>query len=250
MRAWVCRRRGEGGFTLMELMISVAILGLVMAGLLGLLTASRNAYSRGSSTIEAQQNARLALERMGKEIREAGYHPRPPDTTPAICPPGKNSPPDVGVCPLGVGLYPSGGGSDAPCWCFYPIVAQTATALTLQYDWNGDGVITTGAKVNDPVNCPTGTPCRGEQVTYSLSGTTLMRQEVGDVLGAQPVATGISALTFTYWMEPDKLTVPPAPRLATSGEAIRSVQIVLQVTTANAPPTTITMMDQIRLRTR
>ena len=78
MRASAWRGRGEGGFTLMELMISVAILGLVMAGLLGLLTASRDAYSRGSSTIEAQQNARLALDRMGKEIREAGYHPRPP----------------------------------------------------------------------------------------------------------------------------------------------------------------------------
>ena len=59
-----------------------------MAGLLGLLTASRNAYSRGSGTIEAQQNARLALDRMGKEIREAGYHPWPPDTLPLTCPPG------------------------------------------------------------------------------------------------------------------------------------------------------------------
>ena len=88
-------------------------------------------------------------------------------------------------------------------------------------------------------------------MTYSLSGTTLMRQEVGDPSGAQPVATGISALTFTYWMEPDKTTVPPTPRLATSRELIRSVQIVLKATTATvAPATTITMMDQIRLRTR
>ena len=81
----------------------------------------------------------------------------------------------------------SGGGSDAPCWSFYPVVAQTATALTLQYDWNGDGVITTVGKVNDPINCPTGmAACRGEQVTYSLSGTTLMRQEVG--VDAEPSA--------------------------------------------------------------
>jgi prepilin-type N-terminal cleavage/methylation domain-containing protein len=238
MRAWACRGRGDGGFTLVELMISLAIMGLVMAGLLGLLTASRDAYSRGSSTIEAQQNTRLALDRMGKEIREAGYHPRPPDTSPT-CPPGPGS------------LYPTAGGNST-CWNFYPIVAQTATALTLQYDWNGSGDIQTVGKVNDPFNCPTGTAaCRGEQVTYSLSGTTLMRQEVGDPSGAQPVATGISALTFTYWMEPDKTTVPPTPRVASSRELIRSVQIVLQATTATlAPATTITMMDQIRLRTR
>ena len=124
MRAWAWRGRGEGGFTLAELLISVAILGIVMAGLLGLLTASRNAYSRGSGTIEAQQNARLALDRMGKEIREAGYHPWPPDTLPLTCPPG--------AFPAG-GLYPITGGvclvncvghqPSNPCWRFYPVVA-------------------------------------------------------------------------------------------------------------------------------
>ena len=65
---------------------------------------------------------------MGKEIREAGYHPRPPDTS-ATCPPG---PP--------VSLYP-GGGRNKPCWSFDPIISQTATSLTLQYDWNGNGAI-------------------------------------------------------------------------------------------------------------
>jgi prepilin-type N-terminal cleavage/methylation domain-containing protein len=230
MRASACRGRGDGGFTLVELMISLAIMGLVMAGLLGLLTASRDAYSRGSSTIEAQQNTRLALDRMGKEIREAGYHPRPPDTSPT-CPPGPGS------------LYPTGGGN-SPCWNFYPIVAQTASALTLQYDWNGDGAITTAGKVNDPFDCPTGTAvCRGEQVTYSLSGTTLMRQEVGVDASAQPVATGISAVTFTY-LKDDNST-------ATNREDIRSVQIVIKATTGTSvPATAITMTDQIRLRTR
>ena len=240
MRAWAWRGRGEGGFTLMELMISVAILGLVMAGLLGLLTASRNAYSRGSSTVEAQQSARLALDRMGKEIREAGYHPRPPDTSPT-CPPGPG------------GLYPTVVVNvKSTCWSFYPIVAQTASALTLQYDWDGNGVIETAVRVNDPIDCPPGTAaCRGERVTYSLSGTTLSRQEVGDPSGAQPIATGISALTITYWQDPDTTTTPHTPRLATSRENIRSVQIVLKATTTTVTPaTTITMMDQIRLRTR
>jgi len=238
MKASAWRGPDEDGFTLIELMISVAILGLVMAGLLGLLTVSRDAYSRGSSTIEAQQNTRLILDRLGKDIREAGYHPRAPDTSPT-CPPGPG------------GLYPTAGGN-ATCWNFYPIVAQTAQALTLQYDWNGSGDIQTAGRVNDPFDCPTGmAACRGEQVTYSLSGTKLMRQEVGDPAGAQAVATGISALTFTYWMEPDKTTVPPTPRLATSREEIRSVQVELTATTSNvAPATKITMLDHIRLRTR
>ncbi len=205
MRASAWRGRGEGGFTMMELMISAAILGLLMAGLLGLLTASRDAYARGSSTIEAQQNARLAIERIAKEIREAGYHPRPPDTSPATCPPGPGS------------LYPTGEARTRRAGASTPSSRRPATALTLQYDWNGDGVITTVGKVNDPFNCPTGAACRGEQVTYSMSGTTLMRRKSASTRVPLPIATGISALTFTY-LKDDNTT-------ATAREDIRSVQI-------------------------
>lgn len=231
MRAWAWRSRGVGGFTLVELIISTAVLGLVMAGLLGLLTASRRAYTRGSSTVDLQQNLRVALDRMGKEIREGGYHPRAPDTSPT-CPPGAG------------GLYPNGGATNKPCWSFYPIIAQTATAVTLQYDWNGDGIITTAAKVNDPVTCPAGTAvCRGERVTYSLVNSQLMRQEIVVDAAPQPVADGISALTFTYLKDDNTV--------ALTQEDIRSVRIVIQATkSTETPPTTITMMDQIRMRAR
>ena len=54
------------------------------------------------------------------------------------------------------------------------------------------------SKVIDP-SMRGGTPaCRGERVTYSLAGTTLTRQEVGVDAAPSPIATGISALTFTY----------------------------------------------------
>jgi prepilin-type N-terminal cleavage/methylation domain-containing protein len=224
------RRRDQRGFTLIELLIATAVLGLVMAGLLGLLTASQRAYSRGSNTIDAQQNVRVALERMVKEIREAGYHPRLPDTVPATCPPGA-----IG------GLYPSGGGTDSPCWSFYPIVAQTATGLTLQYDWNGDGVITTNARVIDPVLCPAGPACRGEQVIYALAGQNLTRQEVGDPNGVVTVATGITGLTLTYLKNDN--TVAPSRDLIASV----LVQVTSQVGTSGVAAT---MTDQIRLRNR
>ena len=124
-----------------------------------------------------------------------------------------------------------------------PIIAQTSTALTLQYDWNGNGVINTASKVNDPVNCAAGTPaCRGERVTYSLVGTQLMRQEVIVDAAPVPVADGISALTFTYLKDDNTV--------AATREDIRSVQIVIRASSTATPPTTITMMDQIRLRTR
>jgi prepilin-type N-terminal cleavage/methylation domain-containing protein len=224
------RHPGQRGFTMIELMIATAMLGLVMAGLLGLLRASLSAYARGSNTIDAQQNARVALDRIAKEIREAGYHPRPPDTTPATCPPGSPG-----------GLYPSGGGTNAPCWSFYPVINQSATGLTLQYDWNGDGVITTNAKVNDAITCPTGATCRGERVIYALTGQDLTRQEIQVDNTPQVIATGVIALTFTYWQ--DNNTTAP------SLDLIRSVRILITAK-AGTDGSSATMTDQIRLRTR
>lgn len=66
----------EAGFSLVELMIALAVLGLVMAGSLSLLTAGLQTYALGAARVEAQQSARIALERMVKELRDAGYDPR------------------------------------------------------------------------------------------------------------------------------------------------------------------------------
>jgi len=219
----------QRGFTLIELMLATALLGFVMAGLLSLLTASQSAYARGTNTIDAQQNARVALDRLSKEIREAGFHPRPPDTTPSTCPPGAS------------GLYPSGGGTNAPCWSFYPIISQSATGFTAQYDWNGDSVITTSAKVNDSLTCPTGTACRGEQVIYALSGQNLTRREIQVDATPVVIASGITGLTFTY-LRDDGTT-------ATTSEQIRSVRISITAT-SGTDGSSATMTDQIRLRNR
>jgi prepilin-type N-terminal cleavage/methylation domain-containing protein len=59
-----CHRAGQGGFTLVELMLTTAILSIVLAGLVSLLSSGQRAYSRGSNTIDAQQNARAAMDRM------------------------------------------------------------------------------------------------------------------------------------------------------------------------------------------
>ncbi|HET8577540.1 MAG TPA: prepilin-type N-terminal cleavage/methylation domain-containing protein [Methylomirabilota bacterium] len=71
MGAW----RQERGFSLTELLVVTAVLGCVLAGLWTLLQAGFTAYGLGTARIEAQQSARVALERMVKELREAGYDP-------------------------------------------------------------------------------------------------------------------------------------------------------------------------------
>jgi len=50
----------------------MAVLGVLMAGTLGILEQGQRAYATGATRVEAQQNARVALTRLAAEIRGAG----------------------------------------------------------------------------------------------------------------------------------------------------------------------------------
>jgi prepilin-type N-terminal cleavage/methylation domain-containing protein len=63
--------RDSRGFTLAELLIACAILGFMMAALVGLQRQGQLAYLTGSARVEVQQNARLALDSMINDIRSA-----------------------------------------------------------------------------------------------------------------------------------------------------------------------------------
>jgi type II secretory pathway component PulJ len=58
--------------TLTDLLVSVAVLGLLMAANLTLLDGGQRAWHHGSARIEAQENARVALTRMARDLRTAG----------------------------------------------------------------------------------------------------------------------------------------------------------------------------------
>ncbi len=64
------------GFTLLEILVAMGLAGLLMAGTLGLLLAGQNAYTAGTARAEATQGARVGLERMATELRQAGYDPQ------------------------------------------------------------------------------------------------------------------------------------------------------------------------------
>lgn len=221
----------ERGYTLAEMLVVCAIVGLVMASLLGLVMQGQQAYWFGTTQVDGQQTVRVALERMAKEIREAGYEPLPGETDPTACPNAGNYP-----------LYTA----SVPCYKFVPITGPSATALTLQFNWDGStcaipcSPINTVALVTDPMNCPAGT-CRGEQVTYSLAAGNLRRQE--SVVDGAPViiASGITALTFTYRDENNNVTAAP--------ELIRIVDISVTAQTATRGAF-VTMVDRVRMRNR
>ena len=60
------------GFTLVEMLVVMAIFGLVMAGLYTVFVSSNRVYLAQEEIVGAQQEARTALEIIGRQVRMAG----------------------------------------------------------------------------------------------------------------------------------------------------------------------------------
>jgi prepilin-type N-terminal cleavage/methylation domain-containing protein len=63
--------RDQRGFTLTELLVVTAVLGMILAGIVLVQQQGQQAYIFGSHRVEVQQNNRAALELMVRELRSA-----------------------------------------------------------------------------------------------------------------------------------------------------------------------------------
>ncbi|UCF02436.1 MAG: prepilin-type N-terminal cleavage/methylation domain-containing protein, partial [Deltaproteobacteria bacterium] len=66
LRSLACSRMG---FTLVELLVVVAISGIVMGGIYTVFVRSNRVYISQDEVVAAQQEARSTLEILGREIR-------------------------------------------------------------------------------------------------------------------------------------------------------------------------------------
>lgn len=65
------RLLNQRGFSLTELLVVCAVLGLILAGTFAIQQKGQEAYLMGSNRVETQQNARVALDLMTRELRSA-----------------------------------------------------------------------------------------------------------------------------------------------------------------------------------
>ena len=206
----------ERGFTLTELLVACAMIGVVMAGLLSILQSGQQSYLTGSNQVEAQQSLRLAMLRVTGELRDAGY------------------------CPTCTGGAPP----------FTALSSISATGFTIQNDWNGDGISSTGT-VNQVVTAmdgATSTVTRGERIVYALEGNNLTRREMGVDAAGVPVVMNLAFLTFTYRDADGNVT-------ATAGD-VRTVMVSaigqpeVQAASFAGGRVQVAMTDSVRLRNR
>jgi prepilin-type N-terminal cleavage/methylation domain-containing protein len=210
----------DRGFTLAELLVSVAIVGLVLAGVLGLWTTGSTTYLVGANRVEAQSSARAALALMARDIRGAGLDPRNVAATScsstsfiacAIVGPPATFPPTTATLP-------------------------TATTFTIQNDSDGDGAIASG-----------------ERISYALNGTVLERRDFAVDAAPQEIVGGLQALTFTYF---DAAGTQITTLNATTVPAIRSIGIDItarperQPAISQAGRAQVRMTERVRIRNR
>ena len=65
----------DRGFTLVELMIAMAIGLVVLGAMYGIFTMHNKTFGTQEQIAEMQQNARATMDMMTREIRMAGYNP-------------------------------------------------------------------------------------------------------------------------------------------------------------------------------
>jgi prepilin-type N-terminal cleavage/methylation domain-containing protein len=63
---------GRGGYTLIEMAITLSLVGLILGSLTNVLTSSGNAYEQGAASANAQALVRRAGERLGQLLENAG----------------------------------------------------------------------------------------------------------------------------------------------------------------------------------
>jgi Tfp pilus assembly protein PilE len=161
--------------TLVEVLISGALISVVMASVYVLYVAMIDTLNKGELKADLQQNARVGLAQMTQEIRMAGYDP------PVGDPPKPVSPQIV--------LVPRA-----------PLRAATAQCFSFIADVSGTGVDQITYEFDSPkktlrrrVDNWSGSP------KYEFDGGT-----------AQPLAQSIESLTFTYF-DVNNVELKPAP---------------------------------------
>ena len=298
MRALRVLRHDQRGYALADLLITIAILGLVMAAVLGVQLTSNIMFLRGENQAEAQQGARAAML-MEEDVRMVGYGC--PDNG---CP---TDPVTLNYSATGTPMKISAASATSiTAWADTLNASTTlcaaatagATSLTVAdasgivvgdriYLDNG-GTWESKTVTGKAVTVHIGPPCaqtdtltvagltnaypqgvqvgRPRKITYQLAANALcaantagntLCKDAGDGSGLQPLATGVTGLAYTYYVQPDPQPLTPItltgnpPSVPTASlSTIGRIQITTSTQSAQSAsgPSTFSINTNVRPR--
>ena len=157
----------NAGFTLIELMIAIAIFSIVVAGVIGAFWDQLRSHNTQQEILAMQQNARAAMYYITQELRMAGYDPT-----------GTSN----------AGLIPDN-------------AVRTTTTFSMDITGGeGDNLDNDGdAVIDNPEEAAYGngdTLAANEQITYALNNGQIIRTDQAG--NAQVLADNIEVLDFRY----------------------------------------------------
>ena len=211
-------RRDDGGFTLAETLVAVAISSIVLLGLYLIYDVNQATFIRGEQQTDLQQNARIGVDRLVRELRLAGSDPSGILTTGPPIPGGQarcsNPPPAT------------------------PQAIENAEATCVRFYADVDASV----------------PLDTERVEYSFDAAAqLLRRQhwttAGATGGGQPQAERVTGLTFAYYDGTGgclggACASPPDPVPTGSLSSIRRIAVVITTadtqTGGGVPPFTLT----------
>ncbi len=229
--------RKQRGFTLIEMMVAMAVLLIIVGGVFQLLSQSQQRYVTTSTAQEATAMIRDALDQMIYEMRLAGN------------PPTGSYPAGIIIAGTNENFVSTGGG----------FLAAADYAVQFESDLDGDGQVEV---IDYAIEVPTGwggDACAGLTANADLTVPTLMRSVVAKnadgtavVPDPQPFLDNIMncrlnppVAIFTYCPAPPTAGPAGCPDISTSPGTVlgfpgntRIVLINLQVQTAVRDPQT------------
>ena len=227
----------EHGVTLIELMVGAAVAVMLVAGAYAVLTSSQKSTQANDQAVETQQNVRIAMDLLSRDIKNAGFGMTGtvagPAATTCATPivPIDNTPTGNDTGPDTIRLTVPIGSSLAPAWTlanavggtsnFAAITLQTGAGAKMTTEAGGSlvgAIITIGgvatatvtavggdtlnfSPIPPPVAFPAGMPVYLLQcVTYSIGTTASACGGVGPCLlrNGVSVADGIEDIQFAY----------------------------------------------------
>jgi type IV pilus assembly protein PilW len=199
---WLKDARRDGGFTLVEVLIAMLLSGIVIASIYSAFQSQQNSYLVQEQVSEMQQNVRIGLDMISKDIRLAGYNP-------------------AGSADAG---FVDGVAFNATA------VNTNATQIAFTADLDGDGVIDNAAQDVDGNGSIDMADM--ERIAYRLNGTNLQRySSVTGVITWQTVAENIENIEFQYVLDDGSQTTTPTAAQLTD---IRDVRVSILVITESS----------------